>query len=93
MPALRAACAAARREGFTGKIAIHPAQVAGINEGFRPTEEEVAFARRVVDAFAANPGIGTVGMEGRMLDMPHLRQAQRVLAADAAFGGHGMPSA
>ena len=82
--ALHAACAAARREGFTGKIAIHPAQVAPINAGFRPTAEEVAFARRVVEAFAANPGIGTVGMDGRMLDMPHLRQAERVLAADAA---------
>jgi citrate lyase subunit beta/citryl-CoA lyase len=81
---LHAACAAARREGFTGKIAIHPAQVAPINAGFRPTAEEVAFARRVVEAFAANPGIGTVGMDGKMLDMPHLRQAERVLAADAA---------
>ncbi|MFZ4407650.1 MAG: HpcH/HpaI aldolase/citrate lyase family protein [Paracraurococcus sp.] len=79
--ALHAACAAARREGFTGKIAIHPAQVAPINAGFRPTAEEVAFARRVVEAFAANPGIGTVGMDGKMLDMPHLRQAERVLAA------------
>ncbi|MFC7473526.1 HpcH/HpaI aldolase/citrate lyase family protein [Dankookia sp. GCM10030260] len=79
--ALHAACAAARREGFTGKIAIHPAQVAPINAGFQPTAEEVAFARRVVEAFAANPGIGTVGMDGRMLDMPHLRQAERVLAA------------
>jgi citrate lyase subunit beta/citryl-CoA lyase len=87
--ALRAACSTARREGFTGKIAIHPAQVAAINEGFRPTAEEVAFARRVSAAFAADPGIGTVGLDGRMLDMPHLRQAQRVLAADAAFGPGG----
>ena len=70
---LRAACAAARREGFTGQIAIHPAQVAAVNEGFRTTAEEVAFARRVVDTFAASPGLGTVGMDGRMLDMPHLR--------------------
>lgn len=85
--ALRAACATARREGFTGKIAIHPAQVGPINEGFRPTPEEVAFARRVVAAFEANPGIGTVGLDGKMLDMPHLRQARRVLAADAAFQG------
>ena len=85
--ALIAACTAARREGFTGKIAIHPAQVGPINEGFRPTAEEVAFARRVVDAFAASPGVGTVGLDGKMLDMPHLRQAQRVLAADAAFAG------
>jgi citrate lyase subunit beta/citryl-CoA lyase len=86
---LHAACAAARREGFTGKIAIHPAQVAVINEGFRPTAEEVAFAHRVCAAFAANPDIGTVGMDGRMLDMPHLRQAQRVLDANAAFGSGG----
>jgi citrate lyase subunit beta/citryl-CoA lyase len=78
--ALAEACRAARREGFTGKIAIHPAQVAAINAGFRPSAEEVAFARRVVAAFAANPGIGTVGLDGRMLDMPHLRQARRVLA-------------
>lgn len=84
--ALRAACATARREGFTGKIAIHPAQVGPINEGFRPTTEEVAFARRVVETFAANPGLGTVGLDGKMLDMPHLKQAERVLAADAAFG-------
>lgn len=83
--ALRAACADGRRQGFTGKIAIHPAQVGPINEGFRPTPEEVAHARRVVAAFAANPGIGTVGLDGKMIDMPHLRQAQRVLAADAAF--------
>lgn len=83
--ALRAACADGRKQGFTGKIAIHPAQVAAINEGFRPTAEEVTHARRVVAAFEANPGIGTVGLDGKMIDMPHLRQAQRVLAADAAF--------
>jgi citrate lyase subunit beta/citryl-CoA lyase len=85
--ALIAACAAARREGFTGKIAIHPAQVGPINAGFRPTPEEVAAAREIVALFAANPGIGTIGLGGRMLDMPHLKQAQRVLALDAAFGG------
>lgn len=83
--ALRAACADGRRQGFTGKIAIHPAQVGPINEGFRPTAEEVAFARRIVAAFEASPGIGTVGLDGKMIDMPHLRQAQRVLAAEAAF--------
>ena len=83
--ALRAACADGRRQGFTGKIAIHPAQVAAINEGFRPTAGEVAHARRIVAAFEANPGIGTVGLDGKMIDMPHLRQAQRVLAAEAAF--------
>lgn len=83
--ALRTACGIARKDGFTGKIAIHPGQVGPINEGFRPTEEEVAHARRVVAAFAANPGLGTVGMDGKMLDKPHLRQAERVLAAAAAF--------
>jgi citrate lyase subunit beta/citryl-CoA lyase len=85
--ALVAACTAARREGFTGKIAIHPAQVGPINAGFRPTAEELAFARQVVDLFAAHPGMGTIGLAGRMLDMPHLKQAQRVLALEAAFGG------
>jgi citrate lyase subunit beta / citryl-CoA lyase len=83
--ALRIACADGRRQGFTGKIAIHPAQVGPINEGFRPTPEEVAHAQRIVAAFKASPGIGTVGLDGKMIDMPHLRQAQRVLAAEAAF--------
>ncbi len=68
-----------RRTGYTGKIAIHPAQVDVINEAFTPGVDEVTWARRVVDAFAANPGVGTVGLEGKMLDMPHLKQAKRVL--------------
>lgn len=68
-----------RRSGYTGKIAIHPAQVDVINEAFTPGAEEVAWSRRVVDAFAANPGIGTVGLDGKMLDMPHFKQAKRVL--------------
>ncbi|MBY4595236.1 HpcH/HpaI aldolase/citrate lyase family protein [Ottowia caeni] len=68
-----------RRSGYTGKIAIHPGQVDAINEAFTPAAEEVAWSRRVVEAFAANPGIGTVGIEGKMLDMPHLKQARRVL--------------
>jgi citrate lyase subunit beta / citryl-CoA lyase len=72
---------AARAEGFTGRLAIHPAQVAGINEGFMPSEAEVAHARRVIDAFAANPGAGTVGLDGKMLDLPHKKAAEKVLAA------------
>jgi citrate lyase subunit beta/citryl-CoA lyase len=76
---LRASCRAARAEGFTGRIAIHPAQVAPINESFMPSTEETLHAQRVVDAFAASPGAGTVGLDGKMLDIPHLRQAQRVL--------------
>ncbi|KQM97396.1 citrate lyase [Sphingobium sp. Leaf26] len=82
---LRAACRAARAEGFTGRIAIHPAQVAGINDSFMPSADEVAHARRVIDAFAASPGAGTVGLDGKMIDIPHQKQAQRVLAQAAAF--------
>ena len=76
---LRRSSRAARSEGFTGRLAIHPAQVAGVNEGFTPSEEEVLHARRVVAAFAETT-TGTVGLDGKMLDMPHLKQAKRVLA-------------
>lgn len=86
---LGVSCRAARSEGFTGRIAIHPAQVATINAAFTPSVEEVAFARRVVDAFEAAPGIGTVGLDGKMLDIPHLKAARTVLAAAASFGVPG----
>jgi citrate lyase subunit beta/citryl-CoA lyase len=69
----------ARAEGFSGRLAIHPAQVATINHGFTPSAEEVAFARRVVAAFDAEPGAGVVGLDGKMLDMPHLKAAKRTL--------------
>jgi citrate lyase subunit beta/citryl-CoA lyase len=82
---LRAASVAARREGFTGRIAIHPDQVAVINDCFMPGAEDVAVARRVVSAFEAAPGAGAVGLDGRMLDIPHLTQARQVLALDAAY--------
>jgi citrate lyase subunit beta/citryl-CoA lyase len=71
----------ARAEGFSGRLAIHPAQVGPINEGFTPGAEEVAFARRVVAAFAAEPNAGTVGIDGKMFDIPHLKSARRTLAA------------
>ncbi len=71
----------ARRDGFTGMMAIHPVQVAAINAGFTPTPAEVDHARAVVDAFAANPGAGVLKLDGKMIDRPHLVQAQRVLAA------------
>lgn len=74
-------CRRARRDGFTGRVAIHPAQVETINRCFSPSEEEVAFARRVVDLFAANPGVGTLGLDGKMLDIPHLKAAEKVLAS------------
>ena len=69
----------ARRDGFTGKLAIHPDQVDAINAAFMPTETELAHARRVVAAFAAAPGAGVVSLDGQMIDRPHLVQAQRVL--------------
>jgi citrate lyase subunit beta/citryl-CoA lyase len=75
----------ARRSGFTGKIAIHPGQVEVINQAFSPSEEEIAWSKRVVDVFTQNPGLGTVGLDGKMLDMPHLKQAQSVLALAARF--------
>jgi citrate lyase subunit beta/citryl-CoA lyase len=78
-------CKAARREGFLGKIAIHPNQVDTINSCFTPSSEEIAEAQAVVDAFAANPTAGTVGLNGKMLDRPHLVQAQRVLSMAATF--------
>ena len=77
---LAADCEKGRREGFTGKLAIHPAQVPVINATFTPSDAEIAHARDVVALFAANPDLGTIGLDGKMLDRPHLLQAQRVLA-------------
>tara|TARA_R100000005_G_scaffold69194_1_gene37053 strand:- start:2685 stop:3572 length:888 start_codon:yes stop_codon:yes gene_type:complete len=73
-------CLRDRRMGYIGKIAIHPAQVPVINRAFSPSEEEIAYARRVIDIFEQNPGLGTVGLDGKMLDMPHLKQARNVIA-------------
>jgi citrate lyase subunit beta/citryl-CoA lyase len=70
---------AAQREGFTGKLAIHPAQVAVINHAFTPTPEEIGYARAIIEAFAAEPEAGTLSVDGRMVDRPHLEQARRVL--------------
>jgi citrate lyase subunit beta/citryl-CoA lyase len=72
---------AARRAGFAGKLAIHPDQVEAINRAFTPDAAQIAHAERIVAAFEANPGLGTVGIDGRMYDMPHLKQARRTLAA------------
>lgn len=71
--------AAARRDGFTGMLAIHPAQLPVINEAFTPTDAELERARRIVALFEDNPGAGTLGMDGEMLDKPHLVQAKRLL--------------
>ncbi len=70
-----------RRQGFAGKLAIHPAQVAPIHAAFSPTAEEIDWAERVLAAFRAAPGVGAVAFEGGMLDKPHVRQAERILAA------------
>jgi citrate lyase subunit beta / citryl-CoA lyase len=80
---LAAYAARARRDGFTGMMAIHPAQVDVINAAFTPTEAEVAHARAVVAAFEANPTAGVLSLEGRMIDRPHLVQAHRTLASAA----------
>lgn len=69
----------AARDGFSGKLAIHPDQVAIINEAFTPDAEEVAHAQRIVDAFGAAPGAGAVGLDGTMVDRPHLVAAKRTL--------------
>lgn len=71
---------AAKRDGFTGKMAIHPDQVATINEVFTPTAAEVAHAQAIADAFAASPGAGVASLNGMMIDKPHLKLAERVLA-------------
>ena len=76
---LRVEAEAARREGFTAKLAIHPDQVPIINAAFTPSAEEVAHAQAVVDAFDSDPDAGTLSVNGRMVDRPHLEQALRVL--------------
>jgi citrate lyase subunit beta/citryl-CoA lyase len=81
---LRAACAEARRDGFSGKIAIHPDQVPIINECFVPSPEEIGHATRVVELFALNPGVAALSLDGTMVDIPHLRQAQKTLARQRA---------
>lgn len=70
----------ARRDGFSGKIAIHPNQVAIINDAFTPSDEELAHAQAIIDLFNANPDAGTLSLDGKMLDKPHLTQAERVIA-------------
>jgi citrate lyase subunit beta/citryl-CoA lyase len=76
---LAAYVARARRDGFTGMLAIHPAQVAIINGGFTPSADEIAQAEAIVTAFDANPEAGVLALDGRMIDRPHLVQAHRVL--------------
>jgi citrate lyase subunit beta/citryl-CoA lyase len=81
---LRREAEEARRDGFSGKLAIHPGQVATVNEVFTPDSTAIAHAQEIVDAFAAEPGAGVVGIGGVMFDRPHLARAERVLARAAA---------
>jgi citrate lyase subunit beta/citryl-CoA lyase len=82
---LRASSAEALRDGFTGKLAIHPDQVGVINESFLPSAEQIAHATRVVALFRENPGIAALVLDGQMLDLPHLRRAEKTLARAARF--------
>jgi citrate lyase subunit beta/citryl-CoA lyase len=82
----RRECEDALRDGFTGKMAIHPAQVPIINEVFTPSADAIARARAVVEAFAQNPGAGVVGIDGVMYDRPHLARAQRLLGQAGRTG-------
>jgi citrate lyase subunit beta/citryl-CoA lyase len=86
---LAESCKLARRDGFVGRIAIHPDQVATINACFTPSDDDIAHARRVVAAFAAQPDVGTVGIDGKMYDIPHLVAARRTLASIGEGASHG----
>jgi len=83
---LEAECRAAARDGFAGKMAIHPDQVEPINRIFTPAPDAVARARRIVEAFEAAGDAGVVGLEGEMLDRPHLLRARQLLARAAQYG-------
>jgi len=86
MEAFEAECREAERDGFTGKMAIHPAQVPVINAAFTPSAEAVRHSQAIVDAFAAAGNPGVVGINGKMYDRPHLRLAERLLARARAAG-------
>ena len=79
LDALKAYAARGRRDGFTGMMAIHPAQCEVINQAFTPSGAELSEAQAIVDAFAANPGAGALQLDGKMIDAPHLKQARRLL--------------
>ena len=74
-------CRRSRRDGFTGRMAIHPDQVAAINRCYAPSDAEVELAQKIVAAFEANPGAGTLGIDGKMVDIPHLKAARKILAS------------
>ena len=80
MDGLAAYAARGRRDGFTGMMAIHPAQVPVINNAFAPSEAEIAHARAIIAAFESNPGAGALQLDGAMIDAPHLKQARQLIS-------------
>jgi citrate lyase subunit beta / citryl-CoA lyase len=86
---LRRRAQQARRAGFRGMLAIHPAQVDVINEAFTPSAAELSAAQEIIDLFAANPGVGTIGHRGAMLDRPHLARARALLRLAARASKKG----
>ena len=76
---LKVECASARSIGYTGKLAIHPSQVDPINQAFSPTQDEMDNAKLIIELFAANPGKGALQLDGKMVDIPHLKSAKRLL--------------
>jgi citrate lyase subunit beta / citryl-CoA lyase len=83
---LRLECEAAARDGFTAKMAIHPAQIGPINQAFTPSAEEVAHSQEIVRLFAANPDAGALAHRGQMVDKAHVARAERILARAKAAG-------
>ena len=82
---LERAARLAQRDGFSGMMAIHPDQVEIINAAFTPSDTDIVYARRVVEAFAS--GTGVASLDGKMLDQPHLKQAKHILALSEALRG------
>ncbi len=80
-----AECEAAARDGFTGKLAIHPAQVPAINRIFTPSQADIERASRIVEAFDADPDLGVIGLDGEMIDRPHLVRARKLLDRAALY--------
>ncbi|SNZ08456.1 HpcH/HpaI aldolase/citrate lyase family protein [Cohaesibacter gelatinilyticus] len=86
MDGLRAEATTARRDGYTGKMAIHPAQVSIINDVFTPSDLAISQAKRIIAAFGDAGDIGVIGLDGEMLDRPHLRRAETVLQRAKSAG-------
>jgi len=87
LQAVEAEANGARRDGFGAKAVIHPDHVAPVNRAFQPTPEELDWARKVIDAFAINPEAGVVNIDDQMIDRPHYRAAERILAASQHQNG------